>query len=226
MKYGMKEIHICTIRFATGMARNELPLFRGAVINSLPHDNVLFHNHLDDKFRYSYPLIQYKLLDRKAAIVCIGEGSEAIKDYFSNFSSEIRLGDRQTALILESSASGCFPAGISGEYHEYTLSHWLPLNKDNYGEWLASRSLAEKSGILEKILTGNILSFGKGTGIQFDDKVECILTDISGQYPAIYKGVRMMAFDITFSANVTLPDYIGLGKGVSIGNGILKERHR
>ena len=222
----MKEIQVNVIRFANMMTRKEIPLFRGTVINCVQHDSVLFHNHLENRFRYSYPLIQYKLLDRKAAIVCISEGSEAIKEYFANFSSEIYLGDRKTTLILESSSSGVFQVGLGEKLHEYSLSHWLPLNRDNYAEWLAAGPLAEKSRILEKVLTGNILSFGKGTGIQFDDKIECTLTGIYGQYPAIYKGVRMLAFDITFSSNAILPDYIGLGKGVSTGNGILKERHR
>lgn len=32
----------------------------------------------------------------------------------------------------------------------------------------------------------------------------------------------MMGFDIRFKSNVSLPDYIGLGKGVSIGFGMIK----
>lgn len=32
-----------------------------------------------------------------------------------------------------------------------------------------------------------------------------------------------MGFDIRFKSNVSLPDYIGLGKGVSIGFGMIKD---
>lgn len=45
---------------------NEIPLFRGAIIDSTQNDNNLFHNHLDDsKYRYAYPLIQYKRIGGK-----------------------------------------------------------------------------------------------------------------------------------------------------------------
>ena len=34
-----------------------------------------------------------------------------------------------------------------------------------------------------------------------------------------YKNVKLMMFDAEFSSNVSIPDYTGLGKGVSIGYG-------
>ena len=33
------------------------------------------------------------------------------------------------------------------------------------------------------------------------------------------KGVKMMTFDAEFKANISLPDYIGIGKHVSLGFG-------
>lgn len=140
------------------MAPAELPLFRGAVINSLEEDEVLFHNHIDNNYRYAYPLIQYKLLHRKAAIVSLNEGAEAIKGYLDNFHSEIMLGEKAEKLILDSCSKTEFAAGIDGKEHRYRLRHWLPLNKQNYGQWTCTGSVSDKSRILERILTGNILS--------------------------------------------------------------------
>jgi hypothetical protein len=61
----------------------EIPKFRGAIINSLEENNILFHNHLENSnFRYSYPLIQYKCINKSAAIVCVGNGTEAIGNFF------------------------------------------------------------------------------------------------------------------------------------------------
>lgn len=217
----MIPITLSTICFANEMAPAEIPLFRGAVINSLKEDEVLFHNHIDNNFRYAYPLIQYKLLRRKASIVCLNKGAEAIKMYLDNFASEIMLGKKPEKLILDSCLKTEFAAGIDCKEHRYLLRHWLPLNKQNFEQWICTESVSDKSRILERILTGNILSFGKGVGIIFEDEVKCTLTGIFRQYQSFYKGVRLTSFDISFSANVAMPENIGLGKGASIGNGIL-----
>ena len=62
---------------------------------------------------------------------------------------------------------------------------------------------------------------GKGLNIRFNDKIVCNIIDINNSYLTQYKGVKMMAFDIYFKSNIILPEFSGLGKGVSIGNGIL-----
>lgn len=221
----MSDIQITTITFRNAISRSMLSLFRGAVISSLSRDNILFHNHRGDGFRYSYPLIQYKTLGGKASIVCIGEGCSAIRDYFSGFSSTIALGDTETELFMESVREKSVSVSTGEEMNGHRLVRWLPLNKENYEEYVRTESVTAKCAMLEKILVGNILSFGKGVGIVFEDEVKCLITDIRRQYPASYKGVRLMAFDISFKTNVSLPYGIGLGKGVSIGNGtVLPDR--
>ena len=80
----MKIIKTLIIRFANPIRSKEIPFFRGAVIQSLEQKNILFHNHTENGFRYSYPLIQYKSLGGKAAIVCVDNGTEAIGEIFNN----------------------------------------------------------------------------------------------------------------------------------------------
>ena len=48
------------------------------VIANSGSQNLLFHNHEpDERLRYRYPLIQYKRIHRKAAIICVGVGVSA-----------------------------------------------------------------------------------------------------------------------------------------------------
>ena len=66
----MNYTNILTIKFSNHISKEEIPLFRGAVISTLEQNNILFHNHNDDNsLRYSYPLIQYKRIGGCAAIV-------------------------------------------------------------------------------------------------------------------------------------------------------------
>ena len=107
----------------------------------------------------------------------------------------------------------------------YHLRKWLPLNQENYAKYMAMESLADKYAMLEKLLTGNILSMAKGLGVHFERQVECKITAMEEPRLIVYKGVKMMAFDAEFKSNVSLPDYVGLGKGVSLGFGMVVRRY-
>ena len=78
----MTRLKTLTIKFDTQLVENEIQRFRGAIIKLLPQKEVLFHNHINDGYRYAYPLIQYKRLNNKAALFCIGEGVENIGVFF------------------------------------------------------------------------------------------------------------------------------------------------
>ena len=69
-----------------------------------------------------------------------------------------------------------------------------------------------------------MLSMGKGLGIHFDSEISCKITDIENTTLLRYKNVKMMAFDVEFKTNVSLPDYIGLGKGASTGFGMVARK--
>jgi len=75
-----KNIRTLTVLYNTEISNKEISLFRGAVLKSLGDKaNVLYHNHTgEETFRYSYPLIQYKRINGKAAITCVEEGADII----------------------------------------------------------------------------------------------------------------------------------------------------
>lgn len=181
--------------------------------------DILFHNHDGDNFRYSYPLIQYKRINGKAAIVCIGEGTDTIGTFFSNFSSDITIGEREISLEIESVKAEQTIVQIWEESFTYHLRKWIPLNQGNYATYRSLESLAEQYSMLEKILTGNILSLAKGLGIHFDKEIKVAISELETIRSASVKGIKMSTFDILFKSNVSFPDFIGLGQKVSIGFG-------
>lgn len=78
----MRNIRILTLKFRNQLRPDEIKWFRGAFIHASNKDNVLFHNHTEKNYRYAYPLIQYKLIHRCVAILCVKEGVEAIGHFF------------------------------------------------------------------------------------------------------------------------------------------------
>lgn len=219
-----KYIRTLTIYFDTDISYKEIPLFRGAVLKSLGSKaNLLFHNHTGEAtFRYAYPLIQYKRLGKKAAIVCINEGVDAIQELFSTGQFQYNIGGTEKNMLIESVKTELCDVSLteSASLH-YRLQNWLPLNSDNYRRYQAADTLIERISILEEVLRGNILSMMKSIGNYIDDYIILNITDIKAQKQVIYKHVKLMAFDIAFSANITLPQSIGLGKSASVGFGTL-----
>ena len=218
-----KNIRTLTVLYNTEISNKEISLFRGAVLKSLGDKaNVLYHNHTgEETFRYSYPLIQYKRINGKAAITCVEEGADIIGQFLTETSEPLTLGNREATFEVEKVLPEKVDVCISEMPIVYNLCHWLPLNAKNYSQYKDADSLVEKIHILERVLVGNILSFLKGVDIRLDDKLEIHITDILNQKLITYKKIKLMSFDIAFKANILLPSYIGIGKNASIGNGIL-----
>ena len=218
-----KNIRTLTVLYNTEISNKEISLFRGAVLKSLGDKaNVLYHNHTgEETFRYSYPLLQYKRINGKAAITCVEEGADIIGQFLTETSEPLTLGNREATFEVEKVLPEKVDVCISEMPIVYNLCHWLPLNAKNYSQYKDADSLVEKIHILERVLVGNILSFLKGVDIRLDDKLEIHITDILNQKLITYKKIKLMSFDIAFKANILLPSYIGIGKNASIGNGIL-----
>ena len=218
-----KYIRTLTIQTDAEIHQKEVPLFRGAVISSLgDHANLLFHNHIgDDKLRYTYPLIQYKRIGKKAAIVCIEEGVDLIGQFLTETSDKLRLGDRE----IKWSTRRIQPARLLIQTWEdafdYHISRWLPLNSKNYQQYQNTEGLVEKIALLENILKGNLLSMLKGLDIHLEQELIVKITQLSEPYILYNKGIGMTAFNADFKCNLTIPNHVGIGKNASIGYGIV-----
>ncbi len=217
----MKYVRTLTVITDTEIRQNEIPLFRGAVIHSLgEHPNVYFHNHLDnDKFRYSYPLIQYKRIDGKAAVVCIEEGVDIIGQFLTEVNGMLNIGERQITCNTERIQPARILVQTWQEMFSYHISRWLPLNSKNYQSYKDIDGIVERITFLENILKANLLSMLKGLNIHLEKELILKITEISDPYLMFNKGVQLMAFNADFKCNLSIPNHIGIGKNASIGYG-------
>lgn len=224
-----KHVRTLTIYFDTEINYNEIPYFRGAVLNVLKDKaNLLFHNHTgEDSFRYSYPLIQYKRLNGKAAITCIEEGVDRIGQFVSEDFNEMAIGQRLTTCNVERIQPARILVQTWTRPFTYHLLRWLPLNTKNYHLYQSLDNEADRKTLLEGILRGNLLSMLKGLEIHLDDELVVQITQLSEPYIIHNKGVAMMAFNAMFSSNLSIPNNVGIGKNASIGYGVVyQERIR
>ncbi len=218
-----KYIRTLTIIYDTELLYKEIPLFRGAVLKSLGDKaDVLYHNHTGDKtFRYSYPLIQYKSLTGKAAVVCIEEGTHIIGQFLSEKNSAFVLGDR----VAEGRILKVVPKRMAVQIWKttfiYNLNRWLPLNEKNYHLYQQAENDLEKRCVLEKVLRGNLLSMLKGLNVFIEEELFVKIVFLTKPYIIYYKGVALMSFKAKFESNLSIPNNIGIGKNASIGFGVV-----
>lgn len=193
---------------------------RGFMGNKFKQYNLLHNHYSDNKFLFNYPLVQYKVIDDNFHILGINEGGKILK----NIVDELEFFDLDKRYLIERiliSENEFDIKPSSEEKHYKFITPWLGLNQNNYQKYINSTSWKVKKDLLNKILVGNILSMSKGLGIivnkrlyaktHFDEKI------------VEYKGVKMNAFTGEFKVHYDLPDYIGLGKGVSQGFGCIKQ---
>ena len=105
----------------------------------------------------------------------------------------------------------------------YRINYWFPLNSHNFEEYMETDSIVMRIQKLEAILTSNILSMLKSLDYFIDAQLVVSITNISEPMSVRYKNVKMVSFDVEFMSNLALPNYIGLGKGVSVGHGIVSK---
>ena len=220
----MKKIRVLKICFEQDIPSREIPRLRGAIIEKTGRDKILFLNHIGEAgLRYAYPLIQYKVLGRKGCLICIDEGTDEIHAFLGQRNWDIQLGEKKMTLTIDSLLANNFILDVWNKNFTYSISKWLAFNEENFKKYSLINTLTDQIAFLEKVLTGNILSFAKGVGYNVEKSIIVKIQNIQRDYFMKYKGAGLQTFDLTFQTNFSLPDFIGLGKGVSTGNGIIHQ---
>lgn len=217
----MENIRVVIATFKNKISEEELPYFRGSIIR-LSGNNPFFHNHQEDGFHYAYPLVQYKRIDGHAVIWGINEGGEAIKCLFEDRASyECQLGKRMVEMELIGIRTEKISIQCVDDGYVYAIKNWIPLNSENYQQYLNADGVVAQVEMLERILIANVLSMTKGLGFHIDFPVSCRILQLDSEKPFVYKNVQLLSFSAKFRMNVLLPAYMGLGKSVTLNKGVV-----
>ena len=216
MKYNVVNLTLKTDKELTANPTK----IRGFIGNTFREYPILHNHYANDKFLYSYPYVQYKIIDGEIVIVGIDEGAELIKKIapelsFLNMDKNYKI----TEKLIHEKEFDIKPS--SDEKHYKFITPWLGLNQNNYQKYINTRDWKSKKEILNKVLVGNLLSMSKGLGIIVNKRLYA-KTHFEEEIVE-YKGVKMNAFKGEFKVHYDIPDYFGLGKGVSQGFGCVKQ---
>lgn len=224
----MKQVRILSVSFDTEIAPHETPAFRGAVIEKVGVEHEHYHNHNNAPgarvaFHYRYPLVQYRRQRRRPSIIFIDKGVDEAQHFFTQPDWSLNFAGRDYHASIADMRVKQYPLGVTDEPHYYTLRHWMGLNQANYERYNQLEGMAEKIGFLENALVGHILAFAQGVGHRFERRFDVSILHVLGARYRPFEEVHALTFDLRFKANVLLPAYIGLGRGVSKGFGLLSK---
>lgn len=220
----MKKLKTLFVQFDDSLAAWQIPAFRGAVIEKVGREHSLFHQHdANNGLIYQYPVIQYKSIQQKPSLFCLGEGVDEIHKFFGLRNWDVMIQGEKHVLKIHKLDLNNITINVWEKKFQYAIQNWLALNADNYKRYQLLNSLTERVEMLERLLTGNILSFAKGIDWKIERPVVVQIQEMRGEKVIRYKGVPLMAFDVYFNCNVFLPDYLGLGKSASHGFGIIRQ---
>ncbi len=194
---------------------------RRAVTALFPDIAPLHHHSPDGKPDYSLPPVRYIVIDNIPHLVGLGQGRRMVT----------LVAPVLTRLVAGTSSykvTGCdfiedgVMLGVAERLSTYTSrSLWLALNQSNAQRFKRLGSDKERCRLLENILVGNFLSLAKGLGINIANRVLVKLTGFD------HKPVRtphpMLGFRIGYVSNMVLPEFLGLGKMVSKGFGLMRK---
>ncbi len=219
----LKKIKTLIVQFDNELPPKLVPAFRGAIIEKVNREHLLFHHHNGEKeLLYKYPLIQYKSIGKKAGIICLGDGVGEMHRLFSQKDLKVKLHDKTIELDIAKLEINQFNFSFIKIEKAYQLVNWLGLNTENLKRYNELKSVIDKVTFLENIITANLLAMAKGIDWTIDEPIKVRILEVKDERIIRYKGNPLNAFDLVFETNLSIPYFIGLGKSVSHGYGMIK----
>ncbi len=217
----LSPVHVTVARLYTDRPfRENGSALRRAVTALFPDMPVLHHHRADGRSDYSLPLVRYLVIDATPHLVGLGPGRQAVGLIASQIGRLVTARRSYTVTGSDFIEDGIL-LGTAERLASYTSrSAWLALNQANANRFKKLDSARDRTRLLEKILVGNFLSLAKGLGINITDRV--MLKLIRFHWRIVRTPNPMLGFSVSYVSNMVLPEFLGLGKMVSKGFGLMR----
>tara|TARA_B100001248_G_scaffold113142_1_gene84684 strand:+ start:5345 stop:6385 length:1041 start_codon:yes stop_codon:yes gene_type:complete len=177
---------------------------------------------LDGTYRkkFSYPRVQVKILDEQIYIIGINEGVQPVLSIPKKI-KELNFGNITFAINdyeIKNLEQQFIPSGTIIKYS--FLTPWAALNHVT-GSKYRSTPHKKKAAFLNKLLGNNLIFLAKEMGVSMRKGVY-VKVKIPDLHPKSIDVNKWKAFNGEFKTNILLPNYIGLGNGITRGYGTIK----
>ena len=160
-------------------------------------------------------------------LLCVENGVEEAHHFFSQPEWGLRVGSRDLPMRIHRLKVEQYTLAVFEQPFTYRIHKWQALNTDNYAVYKSLDRLADRYHFLEKTLLNHLLAFAHGVDWEPDRQIDLRLTELINQEWISHKDVKKLCFSVEFTCTASLPDFVGLGKGASVGFGVVRRQtHR
>ena len=214
------EIRTVAVRIFTDKPVRKTPYqVKGVIMNQFPDEEIV--PMLDGSYRqkFLYPRVQVKILNEQIYIVGINEGVNSIKaiakkmDFLDFGNITFQILDNE----IEEHQNRFQPVSKLIRYRFVTP--WVALNQTT-GYRYRNLNNADRVNFLNRLLGQNIVFMAREMGMELEENIFTKVT-LSSLFPRQVDENNWGAFDGEFRANFVLPNYLGIGNGITRGYGTL-----
>jgi len=209
------------VRFQTDVPVEVTPYqLKGTVIRNFPDHPIVPFINGEYRNQVRYPRVQVKVLRRQLCLFGLGEGYDLVKS-FQEVLHHFQVEEQDHQVIgHEVVESGLEYYEISAGYLRYKfITPWVALNRKSLAQYktLLPR---ERVNYLNRILVQNLLFISRDLGLElpFTISTRVKLQSLS---PRVVEEQGSGSFKGYFTSNMQLPEYLGLGNGITKGLGTI-----
>ena len=213
-----------TLIFPRCVGQGEATHLRGFFGREFADEIMLHHHESDGRYRYEYPKVQFKVIDREARLIGFNEGAELVTRIWTEV-DQTKIGDEVLTIVEAKLSRWQDFIGVSDQPLTYRFrTPWLGLNQENHAKYDRMTDLIGRRELLERSLVGNCLSFAKGFKHHVQARIVADCRELQ-EIQTRFKGVPMIGFIGVMRINFHIPDHAGIGKSVSRGFGTVERVH-
>ncbi len=214
------EVGTVSVRIFTDKPVRKTPYqVKGVMMNQFPNEEIV--PMLDGSYRqkFLYPRVQVKILNEQIYIVGINEGVDSIKaiakkmDFLDFGNITFQVLDNE----IEEHKNRFQPVSKLIRYRFVTP--WVALNQTT-GYRYRNLNNADRVNFLNRLLGQNIVFMAREMGMELKENIFTKVT-LSSLFPRQVDENNWGAFDGEFRTNFVLPNYLGIGNGITRGYGTL-----
>ena len=192
---------------------------KGCIMKNYPKSEIVPMLNGSYRKKYLYPRVQVKILNEKIYFLGIAEGVSAVKSLIDNFKA-LDFGNitfKIKDIIIDE--NGLFEQTDHINKYKF-ITPWVALNRTNIKKF-SKISTLQKRKFLCELLTRNLIFLSSEFKIDICEKILTHI-ELNNKSLSSFNEDRDVGFEGSFLTNFLLPDFIGLGNGITRGYGSIK----
>ncbi|MFH1851109.1 MAG: CRISPR-associated endonuclease Cas6 [Candidatus Neomarinimicrobiota bacterium] len=220
MESSYTAVKTVTLKIITDKPVKKTPYqVKGVFMRQFPDEEII--PLLDGRYRdqFLYPRVQVKILNEQIYIVGINEGVEPILSLVDKFDF-LDFGNI-TFQVLDTDVDerDDLFRPLTRMIRYRFITPWVALNQTTGIRYRYLNSM-EKLNYLSRLLSQNIVFLAREMGMELEEKIFTRLS-LTSLFPKTVDETYWGAFNGEFRTNFILPNYLGVGNGITRGYGAI-----